>query len=119
MTLGLNSPPYISPTVQAAIDELSLNAEVASRGAVFTRPELVDFILDLAGYTVDQPLQDQRLLEPSFGGGDFLLPIIERLFSAWQTARPRGSTLDELGDAIRGVELHRDTFGGDQRHFVR
>jgi hypothetical protein len=49
-------------------------------------------------------------LEPSFGGGDFLLPIIERLLSAWRAARPNGSPLDDLGDAIRAVELHHDTF---------
>lgn len=70
----------------------------------------MDFILDLTGYTEDQPLHEKRLLEPSFGGGDFLLPVIERLLSAWRTTRPNGSALDELGDAIRAVELHHATF---------
>ncbi|MDP1527546.1 MAG: TaqI-like C-terminal specificity domain-containing protein [Rhodocyclaceae bacterium] len=96
--------------VQAAIDHLALSAERNSRGAVFTRREVVDFILDLTGYTEDQPLYEKRLLEPSFGGGDFLLPIIERLLSAWRAARPNGSALDDLGDSIRAVELHRDTY---------
>ncbi|RCG84085.1 eco57I restriction-modification methylase family protein [Pseudomonas aeruginosa] len=81
-----------------------------ARGAIFTRSEVVDFILDLAGYTEDQPLHERRLLEPSFGGGDFLLPIIRRLLSVWRAARPNGSALNELGGAIRAVELHRDTF---------
>lgn len=80
------------------------------RGAIFTRSEVVDFILDLAGYTEDQPLHEKRLLEPSFGGGDFLLPIIQRLLSAWRAARPNGTAVDDLGDAIRAVELHHDTF---------
>ena len=110
LTLGLTHPAYVSPMVQAAIEQLALNAEVSSRGAVFTRREVVDFILDLAGYTEDQPLHEKRLLEPSFGGGDFLLPIIERLLSAWRVARPNGSALDELSNAIRAVELHHDTF---------
>ncbi len=110
MTLGLPSPAYTSPKVQAVIDQLALNAGADSRGAVFTRSEVVDFILDLAGYTKDQPLHEKRILEPSFGGGDFLLPIIKRLLSAWRTARPSGSALDELNDAIRAVELHHDTF---------
>jgi hypothetical protein len=74
----------------------------------------VDFILDLAGYTEDQPLHEKRILEPSFGGGDFLLPIIVRLLSGWRAARPNGSALDELGDAIRAVELHHDTFRSTQ-----
>ncbi len=34
------------------------------RGAIFTRREVVEFILDLVGYTSDQPLQQRRLLEP-------------------------------------------------------
>ena len=81
-----------------------------ARGAIFTRSEVVDFILDLAGYTEDQPLHEKRLLEPSFGGGDFLLPIVQRLLSAWRAARPIGTAVDDLGDAIRAVELHHDTF---------
>lgn len=68
MTLGLASPACASPRVQAAIEQLALNAEADSRGAVFTRREAVDFILDLTGYTGDQPLHEKRLLEPSFGG---------------------------------------------------
>ena len=60
-----------------------------ARGAIFTRSEVVDFILDLAGYTEDQLLHEKRLLEPSFGGGDFLLPIIQRLLSAWRAASQR------------------------------
>lgn len=92
------------------MEQLALNAEADARGAIFTRREVVDFILDLTGYTKDQPLHKKRILEPSFGGGDFLLPIIERLLCAWRAARPNGSPLDDLGDAIRAVELHRDTF---------
>ena len=110
MTLELNSSTSVSPKVQAAVEQLALNAEANSRGAVFTRRDVVDFILDLIGYTEDQPLHQKRLLEPSFGGGDFLFPIIERLLSAWRIASPCGSVLDELGNAIRAVELHHDTF---------
>ena len=107
MTLGLLNPTCISRKVQAAIDHLALSAESNSRGAVFTRREVVDFILDLAGYTEGKPLHEKRLLEPSFGGGDFLLPIIKRLLSVWQAASPNGSALDELGNAIRAVEIGR------------
>jgi hypothetical protein len=110
MTLGLPSPTCTAQKVQAAIDQMALSAETDSLGAVFTRREVVDFILDLTGYAEDQPLHEKRLLEPSFGGGDFLLPIIERLLSVWRAARPNGSALDELGNAIRAVELHHDTF---------
>lgn len=96
--------------VMAATEALATEGGLEARGAIFTRSEVVDFILDLAGYTEDQPLHERRLLEPSFGGGDFLLPIIRRLLSVWRAARPNGSALNELGGAIRAVELHRDTF---------
>jgi hypothetical protein len=96
--------------VSVATEVLATEGGLQARGAIFTRPEVVDFILDLAGYTEDQALHKKRLLEPSFGGGDFLLPIIERLLGAWQAAGSNGAVLDSLGDAIRAVELHHDTF---------
>ncbi|MBI5449881.1 MAG: Eco57I restriction-modification methylase domain-containing protein [Gammaproteobacteria bacterium] len=96
--------------VAAAIEKLSTAAGAESRGAIFTRTEVVDFILDLAGYTEDQPLHEKRLLEPSFGGGDFLLPAIGRLLAAWRSSQHAGTVVEELGDAIRAVELHRKTF---------
>ncbi|PWV63179.1 Eco57I restriction-modification methylase domain-containing protein [Plasticicumulans acidivorans] len=101
--------------LKAATEGLATGGGLEARGAVFTRPEVVDFILDLAGYTADRALHEQRLLEPSCGGGDFLLPSIDRLLRAWRAARPDASaadTLDALGDAIRAVELHHDTFLG-------
>ncbi len=60
-------------------------------------------MLDLSGYTTDQPLADFRILEPSFGAGDFLLPIAERLLSAYCGNNAR----EELSPAIRAVEIHR------------
>ncbi|MAD35388.1 MAG: modification methylase PaeR7I [Tistrella sp.] len=77
------------------------------RGAIFTRREVVDFILDLTGYTDDKPLHTQRLLEPSFGNGDFLLAAVERLLRAWHTA---DAPLESLIDSVRAIELHRKTF---------
>ena len=99
-----------SPMVSAAIEKLSIAPGTESRGAIFTRAEVVDFILDLAGYTEDQPLHEKRLLEPSFGGGDFLLPAIGRLLAAWRSSQHAKTVVEELGDAIRAVELHRKTF---------
>ncbi len=80
-------------------------AAPSARGAVFTRPEVAEFILDLVGYTPDRPLHQQRILEPSFGDGVFLLAILRRLLSS---ARRFGTS--GLSEAIRGVELHPETF---------
>src|SRR5580658_6157084 len=79
------------------------------RGAVFTKKEVVEFILDLMGYTVDQPLYNYRLLEPAFGEGSFLLVAIRRLLSAWKVQSKRLGT-QGLRDAIAGIELHTDSF---------
>lgn len=46
--------PYCPRT--AASELLAASGGIDSRSAIFTRPEVVDFILDLAGYTEDQPL---------------------------------------------------------------
>lgn len=52
-------------------------------GAVFTKPEIVSLILDLAGYSPkDRRLADLRLLEPSCGDGAFLTEIIRRLIES-------------------------------------
>lgn len=74
------------------------------RGAIFTRVEVVDFILDLIGYTPDRPLYQQRILEPSCGEGDFVLPIIQRLLASWRR-QPGGEATMLPGDAILAIEL--------------
>jgi hypothetical protein len=99
-----------SSSVEAALETLSKGG-IVERGAVFTRREVVEFILDLVGYKIDKPLHQSRLLEPSFGKGDFLIPIIERLLKAVKKQKvPRDNMLEVLMPAIRGVELHRETY---------
>jgi hypothetical protein len=72
MNLEQLNPARTSRKAQDAIDHLALSAEVNARGAVFTRREVVDFILDLTGYKEDQPLHEKRLLAPSLSlGGHF------------------------------------------------
>jgi len=93
----------------AAAVEVLASAGVEERGAVFTRGEVVDFILDLSGYTADKPLHEARLLEPSFGDGDFLLRAIDRLLTSYKN---HGGKMPErdLARSICGVELHHATF---------
>jgi len=107
--ISLNQPSLIGRcAITDAVMALS-NAGVEARGAIFTRREVVDFILDLTGYTPDKPLHTMRVLEPSFGGGDFLFPAIARLLEAWDRAG-RPEIEDTLARAVTAVELHRDTF---------
>jgi len=107
--LRRNAEPNACP-VTVAVQELAHAGGVEERGAIFTRREVVEFILDLVGYTADRPLYTMRLLEPAFGAGDFLIPAIDRLLTSWKNARDARDPTEVLGDAICAVELHSDTF---------
>jgi TaqI-like C-terminal specificity domain/Eco57I restriction-modification methylase len=109
--------PELCP-VTAAVEELARAGGTQERGAIFTRREVVDFILDLSGYTSDRPLLKVKLLEPSFGDGDFLFPAIERLLQAWKATGKTTHPLETLGDCIRAVELHSDTFNRTQATLI-
>ncbi len=100
------------PAVTTASETMA-NGGIKERGAIFTRREVVDFILDLCGYTADRPLYQYRLLEPAFGHGDFLAVAVDRLLCAYFSQR-RNSTdpVSDLAGAIRAVEVHRDSLAG-------
>lgn len=99
-----------SKTVSYAIEKLATQGGIEERGAVFTRREVVDFLLDLIGYTTDKVLSEKRILEPSFGGGDFLFAIVERLIDSAQKIDDALSDISSLKKSITAVELHRSTF---------
>lgn len=103
---SLESPSEIAQ----AIKLLSQSEGTEDRGAIFTRRPVAEFMLDLIGYTADQPLYERTLLEPSFGGGDFLLPAIERLLQSRAAALAAGKKVGAIGECVRGVELHEGSF---------
>ena len=78
------------------------------RGAVYTRLETVDFILNLAGYLPDYPLHTCTLLEPSFGNGDFLVRAVERLLTSYFRANSHDTAVSDLRGAIAGYEINPD-----------
>lgn len=111
MTLPLSIHPRFDGfcPVAEAVELLASQSGLEERGAIYTKREVVDFILDLVGYHVDKPLLEYRVLEPSFGDGDFIHPIVDRLLvSARQTHDVLTAKL--LKPALRAVELHRETF---------
>jgi len=95
--------------VSKNVSPLAASASEA-RGAFYTRREVVEFILDLAGYTPDRPLHEYRLLEPSFGQGAFLLVVIERLIGSWRIYSQGADPLTALAGSIRAVELHESSY---------
>ncbi|CAK8720348.1 site-specific DNA-methyltransferase (adenine-specific) [Candidatus Electrothrix laxa] len=98
----------ISQEAKTAAEELATSNNREIRGAVYTRPEVVNFILDLIGFTATKPLFQKRILEPSFGNGDFLLPIIDRILTSWKRySESRDS--NELKNSLLAVELHQQS----------
>lgn len=102
------SLPGMCPVTEA-VAKLAA-AGIEHRGAIYTKREVVEFILDLAGYEAGCPLYQHRLLEPSFGDGDFLEIVIERLLESWRRAGASGDPVEVLAPCIRGVELHASSF---------
>lgn len=110
LSLDLFDHSERAPEIEAAISRMALHDET-DRGAIFTRPEVVDAILDLSGYREDRPLHRMRLLEPSFGAGDFLLRASQRLWSSFvRDGGGPATAVDGLRNAITAVELHPETF---------
>ncbi|SOH94977.1 TaqI-like C-terminal specificity domain-containing protein [Monaibacterium marinum] len=95
--------------ITEAVEQLASESSLEERGAIYTKREVVDFILDLVGYEADKPLTRYRILEPSFGDGDFIHPIVDRLLAAAQR-ESGGLTVKRLKPALRAVELHHATY---------
>jgi hypothetical protein len=53
------------------------------RGAVYTRPEVVSFMLDIAGYSTALALTRWRVLEPAAGDGAFAAEVVVRLIRSY------------------------------------
>lgn len=66
-------------------------------GEVFTRPWVVELILDLSGYTPERDLAQLVAVEPSCGSGALLGPMVRRLC---ESLRRHGRTLDAARGAM-------------------
>ena len=93
--------------VQTTLFDMHNKMSIDERGAVFTKPEVVDFILDLVGYDPARNLAGQRLLEPACGHGEFVVAAIDRLMASFKRHGGTTATANrDLRDAIRAVEAH-------------
>ncbi len=117
-SLDIYTEQFRAPDLCAALASLADQGET-ERGAVFTRPEVVASLLDLAGYTPDRSLHTWRILEPSFGAGDFLLMAVDRLLEAFTRAGGRPAQARELLEAVRAVEVHPASFAGTREALQR
>ena len=84
-------------------------------GVVYTKPWVVELILDLAGYTADRDLGHQLAIEPAFGDGAFLLPMVNRLLAA---ARRDEIPLAALETCLIAYELEPSSAGRTHQFLV-
>jgi hypothetical protein len=73
-----------------------------AKGVVYTKPWVVDLILDLAGYRPERDLASLRAVEPSAGEGAFLLPMTQRLLVSLAA---HGRPITDAWHAIHAYEL--------------
>ncbi len=71
-------------------------------GEVPTKRWVVELILDLAGYTPDKDLGALTAVEPCFGRGAFLFPMIDRLLAS---ADAHGRSVADCANAIEAVDI--------------
>lgn len=94
-----------SKSITSLKDQPYQNLDAVPRSAVFTKTVIVNFILDLAGYTSNKALYDLKVMEPSFGAGNFLIEIVSRLLNSCRGQAHSKTLINKLADAVRAVEL--------------
>lgn len=73
-----------------------------SNGSVYTRPWVVEFILDLCGYTPDKDLVSATAVEPCCGDGEFLEGMVSRLS---ESCRGQGRDLEDCAGSLLAVDV--------------
>jgi adenine-specific DNA-methyltransferase len=97
-------PPTANPGAAVAlVDGLPRLVPAAEpRGVVYTRPWVVDLILDLVGYRAGEDLAALYAVEPAAGEGAFLGPMARRLITSLEAT---GRRLADSREAICAYEL--------------
>ena len=90
----LNLLPGLTTSLPVSFDD--------DHGEVFTRRWIVEFILDLVGFSDDRDLATLRIVEPACGAGAFLVPIVERLS---KSLRRHGLELADALESLRAYDL--------------
>ncbi|MBB2896691.1 Eco57I restriction-modification methylase domain-containing protein [Pseudomonas sp. AS2.8] len=84
-----------------ALEVMNWEASSSEKGQVYTRPEVVRYMLTCLGFNVVSDLKDLTILEPSCGEGEFTTEIIRRLISL-PSQRP---SLADLKDRLFAIDL--------------
>lgn len=73
----------------------------SDKGQIYTRPEVVNFMLNVIGLNTQTDFQNARILEPSCGEGEFVIAIVKRLLRL-SKSRPG---IEKLANKILAVDM--------------
>jgi len=73
----------------------------SGKGQIYTRPEVVEFMLTAIGLNSCDDFRNARILEPSCGEGEFVVAIVDRLINLPQK-RP---TVNQIAHKLLAVDL--------------
>jgi hypothetical protein len=73
----------------------------SDKGQIYTRPEVVEFMLTLLGLNTTHDFDSVRILEPSCGEGEFVVAIVDRLLTL-PRIRP---TVKQLINKLLAIDL--------------
>lgn len=104
-----------SVELDASLAESLEESSAVEYGAVFTRPWVVDMILDLVGYSADRDLGAMRAIEPSCGHGSFVVPMVRRLL---ESCRAHGRDVVGMVGAIEAYDLQPSNVAESRRAVV-
>ncbi|MEZ8306755.1 Eco57I restriction-modification methylase domain-containing protein [Vibrio cyclitrophicus] len=76
-----------------------------NKGQIYTKPEVVDFMLDCLGLNGELWNKDVRVLEPSCGEGEFVVAIVKRLLNQ----APADQVVPNLVGKLLAVDLVADS----------
>lgn len=98
---------YIDQDIFGEMYQRCLDEDKRERlGSFYTPPEVINFLLDYTGYTLDeQKLRrpDEKVVDPACGSGTFLLEFFERYIDAERTAGWDLSDEHDLMTIIRNL----------------
>ncbi len=92
---SVNAPHSAQPLITAERQE--------QHGVVYTKPWVVELLLDLAGYHAQDDLGGKLAVEPAAGDGSFLVPTVERLVAS---CHRHGRSITGCEDALLAFELN-------------
>ncbi len=102
LDLGIkHAAPAFSPVILPG-PQIESSPVSEPKGVVYTKSWVVNLILDLADYLPNKDLATISVVEPSSGGGAFLIPLVRRLLTSLAL---HGRPLSEAYSAIRAYEI--------------